>query len=1335
MVFKPFTHLARQAFSKTFVHGYAQSVVAASQSSYASTNTSLNQFTNLPAKYTRTAQLQSAFQNPSGSSSAGPKAGHAASGNASGDSGLAAYYAAWQQAQQNGDDSDWHQFQFRKRIGWKPSSQEAKENEASTDTKDVSASASSQQQQQQQQQTTVADIPTSHDLKETRDFRKVESVAVDADVSAQVNEAVAREIQQIHDAEALAQVEEKPDVSTAESANSVQSTEAASSKFTRESSVEGPSLVVDESAKDVEILKRTQAQSGRVMQLADTKQYTLVPGAFENLLKEGLVPTVGAYNALLEAAIHLHADVYHAVPKALDIYSDMLRRTVLPNEQTYTILVQLLASRALKTVQSIQVLDEQRARYGGMEEQGKFIFQSSEAEHELLVEDHSLSIALKLFNAATSHHANILFPLEAYCTLITACAKRGEVEQMIKIFAHMETHKIVPHATMFPSMIDAFAASGDLKSAVECYNEYKALAIADDSGVFGIVGRRDAEVYAALIKAYLSCGKEAGALRFFDKIRSSFDEVKEDREVRMSAIEDVVVKDGLMQHAIQTGSFSEALKTAQDYLPKTKRDSAYARICMAAADSGNLAVASKAYDLLPLESPVTMGPASAMLALHIRQGHLISAKPFWAVLSSPSHATPNLIHPTAMYTVALLKSGQVEEGLMEARNMFTRIRNSADSKQARAHLREEIDETIDLLGHVMIQSSAVLSAHASMTLIWAMIENGGLVSPVAEHVIASLGPSGISQLSIQDLTLALQVQAGMLVNASGLFDAAHPARFAHMLELALGAGIPVDTLKSRVLEQAVLKIADSRPDLVQRWRGYMQSPVINPTTSFVPSRYTPVPQPSPATKPATHEDTFDPYAHATDFRGSAVIADILENTSGRVENHLNDAMIKFKNMRRIGRHPRYITYAKLITAAAKCGRMNLVQEILSMARHDVPLIPQYKVVKYGWTSILDAMVAASLTLGERGQAAKYHQELNNIGSAPSANTFGLYITTLKESTKTFDEATEAVKIFHRAISEGVDPTSFLYNALIGKLGKARRIDDCLLYFAEMRANGIRPTSVTYGTIVNALCRVSDERFAEEMFDEMESMPNYKPRPAPYNSIIQYFLNTKRDRAKVLAYYERMKSKNIQPTMHTYKLLIDAYASLEPVDMTAAEEVLDTIRSKGQRPEAVHFASLIHAKGCVMHDMAGARKIFDSVISNRYVQPQPCLYQALFEAMVANHQVSATAELLKHMVSRNVEMTPYIANTLIHGWAADGNVANALSVYNGIGISKREPSTYEAMTRAFLAAEDRQGASGVVQEMLSRGYPSAVTGKVLELVGGGGGGGGGSGSSQAVPSAA
>ncbi|KAL1962882.1 hypothetical protein VTN77DRAFT_9060 [Rasamsonia byssochlamydoides] len=1262
MVFKPFTHLARQNFTKAFTHGYAQSVVAA---------TSLGQFTTHPGKFARTTQLQNVFQNPSSSSGAGAKAGQTTS-TPGGDSGLAAYYAAWQHAQQTGDDSDWRQFQFKRRIGWKPKEELIKK---SKDGENQSIADSSSQ-------------------KSAKDLKKA---AVNVDVSAKVEEAVAREIQ-IQEEKAKAEEEAAKESSTAETAT--------------ESPAEETKATPDATAE------KSQTSSDRIVQLASAQKYGEIPVAFEALLKDGLTPTVDAYNALLVAAIKLHTDSSHAVPKALDVYSDMLRRRVMPNEETYKTLVAVLVSRALETLAAKEALEQQRTRFGGLEEPGKFLFRSTELERELLAEDHSFAIAMKLFDAASSRHTEMVFPLEVYRSLITACAEEGQVEDMIRVYAHMETRKVVPHAAIFPSMIRAFARIGDLKSAVECYNEYRELAIADDNGIFGIVERRDGEVYAALIGAYLSCGKEEGGMRFLDRIRSSFNDVQEERESRLEAVESVIVQDALVQTSLNAGRFTEAVERATSMLRDDALLQAMAKICVAAADAGNVAVASEAYDhLLAAESPDTLGPAVSMLALHVRQGNVLAARPFWDVLTGSSQATSDMIQPTTMYAVALLKSGHVEEGLMEARKMFNRIRNTAISQQlVQAPIREEIDEALELLGRVLMQAGMVISAPAAMTLIRSMVENGGLVSPVAEHAVASLGPMGISQLSVDDLILALQVQAGMIVNNAMVFDASHLVRFAHMVDVALSTGVPMDAHTTRLVDQAVVKLSDSQPELVRRWQDYVAAPTAR-KPSFTSSRYTPVSESSMANS-SSPEDTFDPYAYATDYRGSAIIADELENTSGKAETHLNDALAKFKNMRRVGRHPRYITYAKLITAAAKCGRMDLVNEILAMARHDVPLIPQYNVVKYGWVSILDAMVAACLTLGDRNLAAKYHQELLDMGAAPSANTFGLYITTLKESTKTFDEATEAVKIFHRALAEGVEPTSFLYNALIGKLGKARRIDDCLLYFAEMRANGVRPTSVTYGTIVNALCRVSDERFAEEMFDEMESMPNYKPRPAPYNSMIQYFLNTKRDRSKVLAYYERMQSRKIEPTMHTYKLLIDAYASLEPVDMEAAEKILETIEATGQRPEAVHYASLIHARGCVLHDMAGAREVFDSVIANPEVRPQPCLYQALFEAMVANHQVASTDELIKDMESRGVEMTPYIANTLIHGWAAEGNIDKARAVYDSIGMEKREPSTYEAMTRAFLAVEDRPSAGKVVQEMLSRGYPSAVAGKIVELVGGG-----------------
>ena len=202
---------------------------------------------------------------------------------------------------------------------------------------------------------------------------------------------------------------------------------------------------------------------------------------------------------------------------------------------------------------------------------------------------------------------------------------------------------------------------------------------------------------------------------------------------------------------------------------------------------------------------------------------------------------------------------------------------------------------------------------------------------------------------------------------------------------------------------------------------------------------------------------------------------------------------------------------------------------------------------------------------------------------------------------------------------------------------------------------------------------------------------------------------------MLTYYERMRSKGIEPTVHTYKLLIDTHATLEPVNMTAAEKVLEDMRADNIQPEAVHYASLIHAKGCVLHDMAGARVLFDSVIAEGKIRPQPCMYQAVFESMNANHMIQQSDALLEDMRSRSIEFTPYIANALIHGWTLEKDITKAKAAFDRVRVDKREPSTYEAMVRAYLAVEERNAAKAIVREALGRGYPNAVAAKIAELI--------------------
>lgn len=1138
-------------FAKSITtHGYAQSVVAATHPHVLNSQNRPvfgRRHTNRLGRLS-TFQLHSAFHSDRAGGLSDQK-------NVATSLPLEAYFEALQNKQANGElDKEWSQFDFPKSIEWKPSAATVLQHEDAVAAESEAVAAS-----------------------ETHSAISAEDQAALAHIDA----ALSRELE----ARKLLEAAENAPVVGQSSSLPLSRTRSPVGERAKSPAI------ARTSSPDVD--RQSQSYADHLFKLSEAGRYAEIPAVFEAMLATGVKPIASAYNALLVAAIHIPSKKIEIVSKALDVYADMIRRRISPDNETYDILVGLLASRSVEVSQMKAALEDKRQRFGGMDEAGKFMLASHELEHAILCEDDRLDLAIKLFDSSVAVDA-ALYSSETYHQLICACAESGRVSDMLRLFEHMESTKTVPFASIFPTMITAFAKRGDLVSAVECYNEYRSLAVAQDGGEVTLHDRVDSEVYAAVINAYVISDKIEGAMKFFQKIVKEYG-------VRAADIKDALVSTGFVKGFISRGIYQEAFQWAQS-VEAESRSQAMCSIATVAADHNDSVTAIEAYGNIVADPEALVTPTMALLAMSVRAGDVAAATKYWHTLSNPEiKATVDFIEPTAMYAVALIGSGQVAEGLAQAEMMFQRIRVS--DADAQAQLAGEIDEGVDFIHHYM------------------------------------------ESRSISD-----------------------PGEMASQMST-----MPPQTLNGS---------------------PFLSTPSVS---SF--------------------EDSFDPYAHNTDFKGSSLIADDLEGGHGRKGSRLSEALGRFRNIRRAGRHPRYITYAKLISAAARDGKMDLCHDILAMARTDMPLMPQYAIVRYGWSSILDAMVGACLTMGNRGRAEQYHQELLEMGATPSANTFGLYITTLKDSTKTFDEASEAVRIFHRAKTEGVEPSSFLYNALIGKLGKARRIDDCLFYFAEMRALGIKPTSVTYGTIVNALCRVSDEKFAEELFDEMEAMPNYKARPAPYNSMMQFFLTTKRDKAKVLSYYERMKAKGIAPTSHTFKLLIDTHATLEPVDMPAAEKVLETIRATGQ-PEPVHYASLIHARGCVLHDMEGAKALFESVVRESLVPVNASLYQALFESMVANHQVADTEPLLAQMRQKRVELTPYIANTLIHGWAAQKNISKAQNIYDTVVREKREPSTYEAMTRAYLAVEQRDQAKAVVGEMLTRGYPSAVVNKVLELLGGG-----------------
>lgn len=87
-----------------------------------------------------------------------------------------------------------------------------------------------------------------------------------------------------------------------------------------------------------------------------------------------------------------------------------------------------------------------------------------------------------------------------------------------------------------------------------------------------------------------------------------------------------------------------------------------------------------------------------------------------------------------------------------------------------------------------------------------------------------------------------------------------------------------------------------------------------------------------------------------------------------------------------------------------------------------------------------------------------------------------------------------------------------------------------------------------------------------------------------------------------------------------------------------------------------------------------------------------------------------------MAASRTKMTAYVANALIKGYHAAGDIGKAKRVFAQLSWRDREPSTYETMARACLALDDdKKTAREIVREAEQRGYPPAVVAKILDVV--------------------
>ncbi|GAA5964857.1 hypothetical protein JCM3765_005803 [Sporobolomyces pararoseus] len=512
------------------------------------------------------------------------------------------------------------------------------------------------------------------------------------------------------------------------------------------------------------------------------------------------------------------------------------------------------------------------------------------------------------------------------------------------------------------------------------------------------------------------------------------------------------------------------------------------------------------------------------------------------------------------------------------------------------------------------------------------------------------------------------------------------------------------------------------------------------------------------TPPSTPPSYFAELPPAPSFEFENLDANLASRIKELVfSNKLSEALTLVHSAAQAGTFANLDSYGILIE---QLGRQHLVQEVRQVYLIAYSALQamssQPEAQSLAWVKLEDKMVIALAQAGELIDVGHHRDRLIQAGRAPSADGYAAMILNMKETT---DDAAVALMLFEESQRYNVRPNVYLFNTLISKLSRARRAKEALEYFELMKTFGLRPSSITYGAIINACCKTGDDVAADYLFNEMVTQPEFKPRVPPYNTMMQFYTSTKPDRKRALHYYNELVRAKVQPTGHTYKLLLDAYGTIGEPDLEQMQQVFAKLANNDRvTVTGAHWASMITAYGAVAKDLDRAIAIFDSISHHPSTRgnpngplPDAVVYEALVNALLVNDKPELCDKYLEEMKNKGVRMTAYVANSLIKGYAAQNNFGGARAVFLAmqdppVGVASlgnhpidrhpkhhhqtgpststqmpvdapvyREPSTYEMMVKAELKAGEPRAAAEIVQMAEQRAFPPAVIARLQRLL--------------------
>lgn len=920
-------------------------------------------------------------------------------------------------------------------------------------------------------------------------------------------------------------------------------------------------------------------------------------------------PTIAEYNMALDA-LRSTRRVGEPLHLLLEVYNEMLRRGLSPNARTYGVLLEALTGRDYEVTKSLANVSLEARRqppYGSRLAAG--LTHSEEiinARVKQYKSENNFASAMTLFEALVGLVGNRAIPVNIYLVLLRSCSQHANVKAALHVWNQLSKRpdvQIPPLAYLY--LITVFAKTKDIARATATFDEFRK-ACAEGSLPWTTAPQKNpkllayqtrnsqtiqVQVYNKMIETHFMCGEHSSALALLEEMMDSPADPKSftlaDIPPPASSTYTQIItgfcqandipsaltwfEKLLAQPAPPAGQNINMYQSARE--PGRPDRFAWRVLLDKLASEGMVADLNRLFviGLDTSASSVTLGAEEGVIVFNANTAfcsQTTDSKQALECLDLMRHLMKqNLVQPgTHEMVIGLVelfvKHGAVEQAveLVEWQSELQKV-NVAPSKYqgpGKEFAHSQVQQTLSYL------SATVVSGFGA-ALPWTMVHR--LLNVLQEWSVQLPSEVGAQVLGSYHLALKsgdfgnesnldwelLVGTAPAFTNAVGIESASQV--FVDLLSHMASSGVKLSELSPVIVQQlltilvghlgeegmkdVLCPIAPSIAEAVDAFYPQASSPAMDDAASQTAASESELSQGTQDTLVDTpviidphHSRHVDEWFHtksSSDDRNRLTAHDGYARYIKGLEQH---------------RYPVPTTFAHLITGFGRLGDVEKVTSLYSDAQRVIGSLEKNKEWQtQSWFTIEDSMIVGLAHAGDLNAAHLHRVRVLEQGGAPSADAYGALIQYVKDTT---DDTSSAMALFQESQSRGVRPNIYLYNNIISKLAKARKADYALELFQQMKANQVPTSSITYGALIAACARVGDHHSAEQLFTEMVTQRNFKPRVPPYNTMMQLYTTTKPSRERSLFYYDAMRTAGVRPTAHTYKVC-SSFLSLGDID--------------------------------------------------------------------------------------------------------------------------------------------------------------------------------------------